>query len=64
MAEERVCYPKIQFLDRRDATHQMKAIRRKSKCLDAHELNAYICPHCGFWHLGHKAQYWKRRRKQ
>lgn len=36
-----------------------KTVAKRSERSLRQRLHPYRCPHCGYWHLGHKPRPWK-----
>lgn len=45
---DKQCRGKVRFTDRAEAKAHMRRFPRKNT------MQAYRCPHCGWWHIGHK----------
>lgn len=49
---ERSCRGKIRHETKTDAKRARRQMRLQGEAAPG-ELEAYRCPHCGYWHLGH-----------
>lgn len=51
MTERPNCH-KFPYLTRGEARHARRSDSRSGK--DLKGLGIYVCPNCGYWHLGHE----------
>ena len=60
----RLCIPKVQHENRMSAEMTIVELLRKGEYKKPNrQLNVYLCPHCGFWHVGHSKKVTKRQAK-
>lgn len=50
------CWRKQRLESRGAAEAQMRSLLKRGLEKDAATIRAYACPHCGFWHVGHRKE--------
>lgn len=47
------CWRKQRWKSEGAAKAQLRSILKSAQVVDGHQLTAYLCRHCQFWHVGH-----------
>lgn len=54
-ARGRPCWRKAQHDSQGAADAHLRSLQKRGKLKNEQTANAYLCPHCGTWHVGHSS---------